>query len=639
MKNQLSKFTILMLAITFALSASLLAQNKPMNTIQEQDHPSLGPDKNPGTTPAPQISEQVQALMNQQKQAKLNGNLELIKSLQQQIDQVSGESVTIPAIQGGITKFVGNDPHYQGDNIINNRVFTNPSNSFIKATAIDVEQRGSNIGRIWMCVAWGNSTTGVPDTILTSYSDNGGLTFTGYSLAIPGGFAKVNADQFDMEIMEYTTGQKYVYTVMGVTANTGQQVANVLIYQTPTYAGNFLTLVWPGGTGNTNTYRPRVTSDNSNYPTTSSYLFILAARDTLNVATNQHIIGEKFVKCISPFTVNPTFTYKSNPFGYNLNYGGVGTYYAGADHCDIAYYQNGGSDSLIVLESDVPDTTAIYLYRSDESPELVGGSLYYTFLNSNLGSFQQKQYARVTCNGNSNIMIAYRCNFNNSGDWDIRYANSTAGGLASSNWSNGYIDGYGSTTTVPYQPDIFGLRSTSSFKCTYTYYNSGLDSAMMVSAPNGTWGSAYRMNLTGNDVSISASPHACFRFVSNDSCFADWSEYSANNVWSAAGCTGSQLTGINNQGNVIPKTYSLAQNYPNPFNPSTSIKFNIPQSGNVKLAVYDLLGNVVATLVNGRIEAGVHEISFDASNIASGVYFYKIEANGFSDVKKMMLIK
>ena len=636
MKKHNSKFVILLLAFSFMMSASLLAQNKPLGTINETSHPSLGPDKKPGKMDAPQVSEQLQALNIQQKQAKLQGDIVKINSIQKQIDKLSG-SVSTQGVQNGTTKYVGNDPHYSTDNIINNLVLAKTS---IKAFTVGVEQRGSNVGRMWMFMAWGNYTVGVPDTILTSYSDNGGLTWLGYSLAIPGGFAKVNADQMDLEIMEYTTGQKYLYCVMGVTASSGQQVANVLIYQTPTYAGNFITLVWPGGTTNINSYGPRITSDNANYSTGSSYLFIIAARDTLNVASSQHKIGEKFVKCTSPFTVSPTFTYKNNAFGWDQNYGGTGTFYSGADHTDIAYYQNGSSDSLIVLESNLPDTTSIYLYKSDESPELVASNLSYTYLNGGGNPYLQKQYARVTCNGNANIMIAYRCNFSNSGDWDIRYANSTLGGVQSAGWTNGYIDGYGSTTTVPYQPDLFGLRGTSSFKCTYTYYNSGLDSAMIVSCPNGTWSTTItRVNLTGQDISISASPHACFRYVNNDSCFAVYSNYAATNVWAAAGCTGSQVTGITQIGNVIPKVYSLAQNYPNPFNPTTNIKFNIPVSGDVKLAVYDLLGNQVAMLVNGRIEAGVHEVNFDASNIASGVYFYKLEANGFNDVKKMMLIK
>lgn len=89
----------------------------------------------------------------------------------------------------------------------------------------------------------------------------------------------------------------------------------------------------------------------------------------------------------------------------------------------------------------------------------------------------------------------------------------------------------------------------------------------------------------------------------------------------------------------IPENFVLEQNYPNPFNPSTTIKFGVPVTGNVSLKVYDNLGNLVATLVNDVKEAGTHLVSFNASNLASGIYFYRLEAAGTSVSKKMLLLK
>lgn len=88
-----------------------------------------------------------------------------------------------------------------------------------------------------------------------------------------------------------------------------------------------------------------------------------------------------------------------------------------------------------------------------------------------------------------------------------------------------------------------------------------------------------------------------------------------------------------------PMDYSLLQNYPNPFNPSTIISFNLPEKSNIKLSVYNVLGQVVATLVNGVVDAGTHNVTFDASNLNSGVYFYKLEADHFTQTMKMMLTK
>ncbi len=89
----------------------------------------------------------------------------------------------------------------------------------------------------------------------------------------------------------------------------------------------------------------------------------------------------------------------------------------------------------------------------------------------------------------------------------------------------------------------------------------------------------------------------------------------------------------------IPNYYSLAQNYPNPFNPATKITYTLPKSGNVELRVYDLIGREVAVLVNELKQPGIHTVDFNASRLASGIYFYRIKSGDFSDVKKMILVK
>jgi hypothetical protein len=89
----------------------------------------------------------------------------------------------------------------------------------------------------------------------------------------------------------------------------------------------------------------------------------------------------------------------------------------------------------------------------------------------------------------------------------------------------------------------------------------------------------------------------------------------------------------------IPLTFALHQNYPNPFNPSTTISYDLPVRSRVKLSIYNLLGQEVATLVNGEQEPGRYNVKFDASGLPSGIYFYRLEAGKFVDVKKMILVK
>ncbi len=99
------------------------------------------------------------------------------------------------------------------------------------------------------------------------------------------------------------------------------------------------------------------------------------------------------------------------------------------------------------------------------------------------------------------------------------------------------------------------------------------------------------------------------------------------------------VTNIEPVSNTVPGTYALGQNYPNPFNPTTSIRFDIPKASNVKMVVYDILGREVRTLVNEFKNPGAYELKFDASNLASGTYFYRIEAGDFVQIKKMVLVK
>ncbi len=99
------------------------------------------------------------------------------------------------------------------------------------------------------------------------------------------------------------------------------------------------------------------------------------------------------------------------------------------------------------------------------------------------------------------------------------------------------------------------------------------------------------------------------------------------------------VTGVNESKNAQPLTYSLEQNYPNPFNPSTTIEYVIPENGFVTVKIYNVLGKEVAALVDQHQTAGRHKVSFNASNLSSGVYFYKIDAGKFTSVKKMMLVK
>ena len=99
------------------------------------------------------------------------------------------------------------------------------------------------------------------------------------------------------------------------------------------------------------------------------------------------------------------------------------------------------------------------------------------------------------------------------------------------------------------------------------------------------------------------------------------------------------VTDVNEEVNIQPEQYSLEQNYPNPFNPTTSIRYQVSSIAQVTLKVYDILGNEVARLVNEDKPVGSYEVDFDASQLSSGIYLYKLTAGNFIETRKMILIK
>jgi len=135
----------------------------------------------------------------------------------------------------------------------------------------------------------------------------------------------------------------------------------------------------------------------------------------------------------------------------------------------------------------------------------------------------------------------------------------------------------------------------------------------------------------------------------NDGLFTDWTfpalAINPPYIWALRDFMGNayyrplaNITGVENN-NELPSGYSLHQNYPNPFNPSTIIKYSIPQSSNVIIRVFDIVGNEIETLVNEEQPIGTYEINWHAQNLPSGVYFYQLSAGNYLETKKMSLLK
>ncbi|MEK6757052.1 MAG: T9SS type A sorting domain-containing protein, partial [Bacteroidota bacterium] len=121
--------------------------------------------------------------------------------------------------------------------------------------------------------------------------------------------------------------------------------------------------------------------------------------------------------------------------------------------------------------------------------------------------------------------------------------------------------------------------------------------------------------------------------ASNSTGTSDWSEVRNFTVASATTTSAEEI------GDAIPSEFRLSQNYPNPFNPSTTIEFSLPKSSYVKVLIYNTLGHLIHTLVDEILRPGIYRKPWVATGVASGVYFYRIQADGFVETKRLVLVK
>ncbi|MBK8552644.1 MAG: T9SS type A sorting domain-containing protein [Ignavibacteria bacterium] len=161
----------------------------------------------------------------------------------------------------------------------------------------------------------------------------------------------------------------------------------------------------------------------------------------------------------------------------------------------------------------------------------------------------------------------------------------------------------------------------------YTTVGTNIDSLIVNVSTDGGQTFPFEIFRKGG-LGLSTAPQTTTFFIPQNS--TQWQSFksSLNNIVSVS----SELSNI-------PSKFLLNQNYPNPFNPVTTISYNLPAGGFVKLKVFDILGKEIMTLVNENQVPGVHKAEFNASNLSSGIYFYRIVTDGFTDTKRMVLIK
>ena len=466
-----------------------------------------------------EIMEEMNRLKKQQD-AGISGDK--IVELQKKLESTNGSTVTKNESNTLCRMVLPGVVNPEVDNLFSTNIF---SGWYVTGLATQVEQRGTGAGRVWVAVGHSDLDTGVsakPDTIVMYYSDNGGVSYTEYMKIAFSPGNKIGFDDLDMEIIEPTSGNKYIYLVFGYYTDGyfGSRKIGYTILTTPTPSLAGYTLSFPGQTSSSKYFNARVTSDNARYPGVP-YVNIVVMQDS-SAGGNEYMMT-KFCRILSPYSINPAITYfpKSiyTPAAGFIDY---------SVFTDIAYFNN-TSDSLLFVLSAYPGfNNSLYFYKA------FGNSTVYPVSSGVITpSGDDIEYARVAGNGGTDMtkmLITYTDNYNNSGDYD-QWMLSTED---ANNWSASVLES--STLHNSRQGDVLGRRNADgSFAVAFSNYINSMQNSATCTF-NGNFNLESYIHCTNTEYSNSViNPKPLFRYVQDDSCLSLWSYYYSQN--SSAGCS------------------------------------------------------------------------------------------------------
>ena len=630
LKQMKTTLTLLLLVVfaSFLLTPSSFAQDKPggnepfnYSKSANNDGNTTGPMTDaPGYTDE-QMSTAKQNLLNQLRTERLNNNLSAAKNLQDQLVEMSGIS--------SFDMNLSNDPSKTG--ILQTESTGDKRAPFVSEG--DLQLSTIATGGYWACAtATSHRSTAIfaaatfyasaaGDEIRTYVSYNGGATwtlkntFTGFASTVD-----MRAGELDIEPV-ISGADTLLYVVAGYTFNSH---ALVIYGRVNMVAGSSSYSAWTFGGAlqtNVNTYNPKVTSDNTNY-TGATYVYMMVSNDSAagvrfntRFAVNLNITGNTFTVRL-PNAGGTSFWWQSN--GQSVAY----------LHQDLCYFSSGGDRVYTVYNhSNAGTNQSIYIsWTNDYGVTVPAGTPFVLAETANV--------LGVICASNggtaTNVLIGYRRLFS-GGDWDYRVQHSSTSGTTGS-FTASYIEFTSDTTLLLSMQGV----DLGAGRFVTGHARNGGDHKYRKLTGN-TLGTEYVSNTVAGDVSFGGCRAGYWASSNSDSCVVVWSGSGGNPVYcSRLICS---TVGVQGNGNEVPNAYSLSQNYPNPFNPTTNIKFAIPNSGLVKLVVYDIMGREVTTLVNQVLNAGNYTADFDASSLSSGIYFYTLTSSNFTDTKKMVLVK
>jgi len=506
---------------------------------------------------------------------------ERILDLQKRLETTNGSTITKQETNPMGRLIPGNiyNPLTTDNLTVSN--ISNPNNA-IAGIAVQVEQRGATAGKLWLALGLVNGDTGLlarPDTLAIYNSTNNGLSFNLYAMIPFSNHNKFLFADMDMEIIENTSGTKYLHVVFGYITNGGygQRLIGYTIISTPTlgYAGS--TLIFPGYNSTSKYTQARITSDNARYPG-NPYITIAVTQDSIS-GGNSYFLS-KTCRVLSPYTITPSITYLSRSI-----YGAVAGFNSYDVVTDVANYHN-GADSLIYVLSNYPGfTDKIYFYKA------YSNSVVYPTANGAVSpTGDNLEYARIAANGGTNqtkLMITYSDDFLNTGDFNQWILTSED----ASNWTSSVLDNTSYNNSK--HGDVIGRRNADgsfevAFKNAYGYMEnvstySFTDFAItsLLHSVNTNYGNSY------------SSPKPAFRYIPGDSCLTMWSDFYS--AYSTGGCVTTNLyVSVGVEGYLNEATSEHSQYVPiYVLLANSSPPYNILDTG-ITYLDYQRLGNVVA---------------------------------------------
>ncbi|MBE2216637.1 MAG: T9SS type A sorting domain-containing protein [Ignavibacteria bacterium] len=565
-----------------------------------------------GTTPTDKYSVQpkktnvnpeITKLAKEINVAKTNGDVQKVNLLQNKLNELTGARKQEGTVNSEEQNFIDwSTMDYNVSTVL-------PWNNW--GSAIGVSQEGGSPGVLYAASTQWALAAGDTMTFLTS--TNGGQTWTRNWSTNFVSNTDYNANEIDMEIV-FDGTNTWAFIVAGYyDYATSNRRCWLWRYNITTNSLTSTQLVFAPNSATNDYYCPRITSDGSQY-NAATYVYIITSCDSLFGGTN-HWLKQKFCDLESPFGTF-TVTYKNanaGGFFYNSQPNPAGKYLSS----DIAYLLSPSADRIITSfqvdygSSANPPAFNIVTAWSDDYGATNTGVFQVAEANPSSG-------AKISFPGaNSSYgMLVYQRQFSGT-DWDPYFKYTSNRGTT---WSTGdYVDASGDRQRgrvevyTPYPPVSFRVGYNQEVTSTPQAFLQKYDTTTNT-FPSGN---KYQVsNVTADTAYGSIRP--CKKTGADD-CVAIWRGLATAFTYCSYNCA--TTVGVVNN-NQTPTAFDLSQNYPNPFNPSTNIKFAVPVSGMVKLVVYDVTGREAGILLSEQMNAGTYNVSFDASQLSSGIYFY-----------------